>query len=264
MDHGVDFSGRTVVVTGAASGVGQATAILIRDLGGTVIALDWKPVDLTGVRHVAVDIGDRHSIEQAAQAIAGERLDALCNIAAVSSGSGHDPSRIMAINFIGTRHLTELLIPSMRHGSAIVCVSSGAARAWRDRHEVGALVRTEGFDAATEWFRANPDDAAAYGLSKEAINRWTKVMVPRLRAPGIRINTVAPGLVDTLMPRQSTQGSFEQLVAGVTAHVDRIGQPMDIAWPIAFLASPASAYVNGQVIEVDGGLATALGVQGVA
>lgn len=258
MDQGIDFSGRTVVVTGAASGVGHAAAMLIRDLGGQVIALDWKPVEIPGVRHVPVDIGDRASVEQAARSLAGEQIDALCNIAAVSSGSGHDPAKIVAINFSGTRHLTELLIPSIRRGGAIVCVSSGAARAWRDRAEVDALVGTDGFNAASAWFLANPETKAPYGLAKQAINVWGKAMVPRLRPHGIRINVVAPGLVDTQMPRQSTDGSLEDLLARISAHVDRMAQPIELAWPITFLASPASSYVNGQVLEVDGGLATSL------
>lgn len=263
MGPSLGFEGRRVVVSGAASGIGRATAELIRDLGARVVALDWKPVDLPGVEYLPVDLGERASIDAAVKALGSGEIHALCNVAAVPSGCGLPPERIVAINYVGTRHLTEALVPHIGRGGAIVCVSSGAARGWREKAALlRPLVAAEGFDGALAWLKDHAPLPDPYPFSKEAINWWTRLAVPDLtRRHGIRLNVVAPGLVDTQQPRQSTVGSYEQLVAGFTRYVERIGQPRELAWPIAFLASPASAFVNGQLMEVDGGMLTIAGVE---
>ena len=258
MNHGLDFAGKIVVVTGAASGIGRATATLIRDLGGQVLALDLLPVDLQGVRAVPVDLGNRAAIDAAVRAIGAGPVDALCNIAGVPSGCGLAGADIAAINYLGTRYLTERLVPQMSRGGSIVCVSSGAARFWADRlDEVAPLVALADYDDARGWLRGNTPSFEPYGFAKQGVNQWALGAAPALlRGGGLRINLVAPGLIDTQMPRHSNNGSFEELVAGFTRFAERIGQPIDVAWPVAFLASSAAAFVNGQVIDVDGGMMT--------
>ena len=256
MTHSMDFSGKRVVVTGAASGIGRATAALIRDLGGSVLALDLLPVDLDGVRAVRVDLADRASIAAAVATIGPEPVAALCNIAGVPSGCGLAGSEIAAINYLGTRQLTEALLPLLGRGAGSVCVSSGAARFWADRLEqVAPLVALADYDAARAWLRDNTPAQEPYGFAKQALNQWAFRAAPALlRQHGVRINLVAPGLVDTQMPRQSLNGTFEQLVTGFTRYAERVGQPVDLAWPVAFLASSAAAFVNGQLLDVDGGM----------
>ncbi|PKP95084.1 MAG: hypothetical protein CVT77_00305 [Alphaproteobacteria bacterium HGW-Alphaproteobacteria-16] len=68
------------------------------------------------------------------------------------------------------------------------------------------------------------------------------------------MNIVAPGLIDTQQPRHSSAGDCDQLIAGFTRYVDRIGQPEEVAADIAFLASSAASCVSGQIVEVDGGM----------
>lgn len=255
MERSVNFSGRTVILTGAASGIGHEAAKLIRDLGGNVIAFDWKPVVIDGVDWVEVDLGDETSVRNAVVSVGAEELDAICNIAAVSSGMGFTPEKLVAINFCGTRMLTELLLPRLRRGGAVVCVSSGAARVWLDRlHVVSALVETEGFAQAQAWLAQRRESRDPYGLSKQALQVWARKILPTLAQSDVRINVVAPGLIDTQQPRNSATGSFEELTSHVRHYINRIGQPEEVAWAIAFLASPASSYINGQLLTVDGGL----------
>jgi NAD(P)-dependent dehydrogenase (short-subunit alcohol dehydrogenase family) len=260
---GMDFAGKRIVVTGAASGIGQVTAALIRELGGEVVALDWKPVVLEGVRSIQVDLGDPASIDAALGQIGGAPVDALCNVAAVASGMGFALEQVFAINYLGARRLTEGLVPLMPRGGAIVCVTSGAARAWREHApQLAPLVAEHDFDTALACLRAAPPALEPYPLSKMAMNLWAWQATPDLsRQHGLRINLVAPGVVDTQQPRQSAVGSFEQLVQGFTRFVERIGEPIELARTIAFLASPAASFINGQLLEVDGGMSTIAAVE---
>src|SRR4029453_79987 len=119
------YDRKRVVVTGCASGIGEHVARQLTELGAEVVGLDVRKPALPLQEFHEVDLADPASIDQAA-ALIGGRIDALFNIAGVSSGIG-DPLRVVTINFLGTRHFTESLIPLMPAGSAIANVSSLAA-----------------------------------------------------------------------------------------------------------------------------------------
>lgn len=252
------LDGKTIAVTGAANGIGRATAELAGALGAEVIAIDRQPVDLPGVTEVTIDLGDQASIRAGAAALAGRRIDGLCNIAAVPSGSGLPPHRTVAINYAGTRLLTELLLPLLAPEAGIVCTSSGAARAWDERLDaLRPLAACATFAEAEDWALAHADPADAYGQAKRTLELWALgTLLPQVaRAAHQRVNVVAPGMVETGMLHRSRTGTYDQLRSGWLAVVHRLGQPRDLAWPILFLASPAAGFVSGQVLSVDGGMA---------
>src|ERR1700694_5515906 len=137
------FDGRRVVVTGCASGIGADVARQLAELGAEVIGLDIRPPAVKISEFISLDLSDPASIEGAAASIGGH-IDALFNIAGVSSGIG-DPLRVVTINFLGTRQFTEALVPTMPPGSAIANVSSLAASAYRENAAVTAgLLDTRG------------------------------------------------------------------------------------------------------------------------
>src|SRR5258705_992298 len=123
------FDRRRVVVTGCASGIGAAVARQLAELGAEVIGLDIHPPAVKIGEFIPFDLPDPAWIEGAAPSIGGQ-VDALFNIAGVSSGIG-DPLRVVTINFLGTRLFTEALVHTMPPGSAIANVSSLAASAYR-------------------------------------------------------------------------------------------------------------------------------------
>jgi NAD(P)-dependent dehydrogenase (short-subunit alcohol dehydrogenase family) len=256
--EGFSLAGRRAIVTGAASGVGQATAGLLAALGAEVVGLDIVPFERPDVAFLYCDLGDPASVDAAATAVGGP-IDALCNIAAVPSGAPVSRERIVAINYLGPRRLTEALLPRMGAGSAIVCVSSGAGMDYARRLDVLRPFVALGGDveAATRWLRDHPDLNTGYPFSKEATNLWVKLHAgPYAETRRIRLNAVAPGLVDTQQLRTSTSGSRDELIAAFKGPLGRVSQPIEQAWAIAFLASPAASYVNGQILQVDGGLST--------
>ena len=174
-----------------------------------------------------VDLSDPASIDTAVAAIGGP-VDALFNVAGVSSGIG-DPLRVVTINFLGTRHFTEALIPSMPAGSAIASVSSLAASEYRgerrgDRGPAGH--RDDG--RGRRMVRAQPEalaDGGGYRLSKEAIILYGMANVAALGAKGIRINCTAPGVTDTPILDQLRSAYGQEFLDSFRTPLGRVAGP---------------------------------------
>jgi NAD(P)-dependent dehydrogenase (short-subunit alcohol dehydrogenase family) len=249
------YDGRRVVVTGCASGIGEHVARQLTELGAEVVGLDVRRPALQLKEFHEVDLGDAASIDGAVAAIDGP-VNALFNVAGVSSGIG-DPLRVVTINFLGTRRLTEALVQKMPPGSAIANVSSLAAAAYRENATVTAgLVDTETMADGIEWCERNPAPVAGgggYRLSKEAIILYGMANVATLGAEGIRINCTAPGVTDTPILDQLRSAYGQEFLDSFQTPLGRVAGPDEQASVLVFLNSDAARYISGQVIWVDGG-----------
>jgi NAD(P)-dependent dehydrogenase (short-subunit alcohol dehydrogenase family) len=249
------YDGRRVVVTGCASGIGADVTRQLAELGADVIGLDLRAPEVAVGQFIPLDLADSDSVDAAAASIGG-RVDALFNIAGVSSGIG-DPLRVVTINFLGTRRFTEALVPHMPPGSAIANVSSLAASAYRQNASVTAgLVDTTTMAEGIEWCRRNPQplsDGGGYRLSKEAIILYGLANVAWLGAKGIRINCTAPGVTDTPILDQLRSAYGQQFLDSFHTPLGRTAGPGEQASVLVFLNSRAASYITGQVIWVDGG-----------
>ena len=96
------------------------------------------------------------------------------------------------------------------------------------------------------------EGSCAYGLSKAAVSAWTKTLACEYAAYGIRVNAIAPGLIDTDMAKLMEEKAEQEMIA--SSAMNRLGQPDEIAKTALFLASDDSSFINGQVIRVDGGI----------
>jgi NAD(P)-dependent dehydrogenase (short-subunit alcohol dehydrogenase family) len=253
-----DYDGRRVVVTGCASGIGAALVAPLVAMGAEVIGLDVREpaADLAAdlAAFTRVDLSDPVSIDAAIAEIGGP-VDRLFNVAGVSSGI-RDPLRVVTINFLGTRHLTEALVPMMPSGSAIANVSSLAASRYRENAEVTlGLLATESMSEGVEWCREHPDALAdgGYRLSKEATILYGMAEVARLGAKGIRINCTAPGVTDTPILDQLRDAYGQEFLDAFRTPIGRVAGPAEQASVLLFLNGAAASYVTGQVIWVDGG-----------
>lgn len=249
------YDGRRAVVTGCASGIGRHVAGQLTELGAEVVGLDLTPPALQLTEFHRLDLSDPASIDSAVESIGG-RVDALFNIAGVSSGIG-DPLRVVTINFLGTRHFTEALVPAMPPGSAIASVSSLAASAYRENAGVTAgLLDTVSMADGIEWCRRNPGpvaDGGGYRLSKEALILYGMAKVADLGAKGIRINCTAPGVTDTPILDQLRTAYGQEFLDSFRTPLGRVAGPEEQASVLVFLNSGAASYITGQVIWVDGG-----------
>lgn len=254
------YARKRVVVVGCHSGIGHATARMLRDCGAQVHGLDWKPCDLPLDRFTHVDLRDTTSIDHAISAVESP-VDALFNCAGIPPGAL--PLDVMQVNYIGTRELTDGLIPKMQAGSAIVNVASTGGMGWP--HHLGdlrALVDLDSFDAAVQWCAARPELVTeGYRFSKEAVIAWTMMHSTVLISRGIRMNCTLPGAVQTPMLVE-----IEKVTP--TAVIDQVAQPIgrrssadEQAAALLFLGSDVASYVNGAVLPVDGGFMATIAVR---
>lgn len=260
MDDVLAYGGKHAVVTGAASGMGAATAALLVELGARVTAMDVKPVETAGVESVTLDLLDPGSIDEAVSAVEGP-VHALFSVAGLP---GHPFSDLdtTKVNFIGARLLMETMATSMAPGSAIVAVASNAGLGWQDEYaSLLPLVETPGFDEALAWIEANPEPMAAnmgYLYSKKLMNAWVAWRAPSLLAErGIRLNNSNPGPTETAMMPAFENFAGKEMIDAFVGPSGRRSTAEEQAWPLLFLNSPRSSYVAGEALHVDAGFLAA-------
>ncbi|BBY40905.1 3-alpha-hydroxysteroid dehydrogenase [Mycobacterium mantenii] len=247
------YDGRRAVVTGCASGIGEHVVRQLAELGAEVVGLDKRQPDIAIDEFHEIDLADQTSIESAVAAVT-DPVDALFNVAGVSSGIG-DPRRVVTINFLGMRHITEALIPKMPVGSSIVSVSSLAAAGYREHlREVAPLLHTASMREGIDWCAGNPDAlGTGYQLSKEAIILYTMRGATPLGARGIRINCTGPGVTETPILDQLRTAYGQGFLDDIPKPLGRVSGPAEQASVLLFLNSNAASYISGQVLWVDGG-----------
>ena len=235
MDYGLE--GNVALVTGAASGIGRATAQLLAREGARVVACDVKG----GADVVAADVTDGEAMRAVvARAVdAHGRLDLAVNCAGVGGGHGAtheypeaDFDRIVAINLRGTWL-------SMRAEIAAMLRSGG-----------GAIVNV----SSTLGLRGSPF-AAPYSASKHGVLGLTRTAALEYAQQGIRVNAVCPGAIDTPMMDETFE-RFPGFRETLTAYVPmgRMGGAQEVAGAIAWLCGDAASFVTGEALTVEGGL----------
>ncbi len=247
----LSYTGKRVVVTGAASGIGRSTAETLLDLGAEVYALDINATD-SGSHYVPLNLMDPKSIDTAIDTVGG-RINALFNCAGL--GGGARPIDIVVCNFVGTRHLIENAVEYMDEGAAIVTVSSTGGAHWRSHVDaVASLIATPTFADGQAWAIAHaPQLDNAYGFSKEAVTLYTVLKAPQLAPAGIRINSVSPHATITPMWQEFVDHASDEHRALATSLQGRTAGPESQAYAMAFLNSDAAYHVNGTDLLVDGG-----------
>ena len=156
MDDVLGYEGTKVVVTGAASGMGAATAGLLVELGADVHALDVQPTDLAGATARQVDLKDQASIDAAVAAI-GADVQAVFSVAGLP-GPPFSDLDTMTVNFVGRPAPHRVARAHDGPGAAAVCVASNAGLGWQQEIESWMpLVQTPDFDDGLAWCEANPD-----------------------------------------------------------------------------------------------------------
>jgi len=242
------LSGKTALVTGASRGIGRASALALAKEGAQVLvhfSSSEKEADavVAEIRKaggkadkVGADLRQAdgpHTLAKRVRAIVGDRLDILVANAGVSKSASiedtqvEDFDNLFAVNVRAPFFLVQQLLPAMCKGSNVIFTSSLAARA-----TVGTL--------------------SAYAATKGAVETLVKHFAAALGPRGIRVNAVAPGVVETDMSNFTKTEAGRDIVLGMQA-LKRVAQPDDIAPVVAFLASDDAHWITGDIIHVDGG-----------
>jgi meso-butanediol dehydrogenase/(S,S)-butanediol dehydrogenase/diacetyl reductase len=238
---------RTVVITGAASGIGHATAELFRDLGDTVFGLDISPTVPDGVTYVECNVGDKAAVDAAIARVVddggagGGGIDVLANVAGIVQFGRFEGvteaefDRVHAVDLKGPFFLIQAALPHIRAAKGnIVNVSSVAGN------------KAQGY-------------SAAYSAAKGGLTMLTRALALELAPEGIRVNAVCPGTVDTPLVQHVASIFPPDLDPRV---VDRLMMmlpgkaisPAEIGQSIVYLASPAARMITGEVLAFDGGM----------
>ncbi len=244
---------KRVLITGAAQGLGYATALRMAREGAQVIAadLDLSRLDVVvrrieaeggSVHAQAIDVTEREAVTQWAQLLE-QRLgpiDVLVNNAGISGRGRIDDAgapqlwdRLLKINLEGVFNVTHAFVPALK----------------QTRGNIVNLCSIVGFVSGMS--------SAGYVASKGAIRSFTQVLARELAPFGVRVNAVAPGfmLTDLVKPQLEKPGGTDWYMK--RAPMARGGEPDEIAGPIVFLASEMASYVSGVILPVDGGFLSA-------
>lgn len=250
---------RKVMVVGAGSGIGAATAAHFHGCGDYVAAVDYRSHQTPASEHLECDLRDADAIDRLLQR-AGPNWDVLAYVAGVP---GTAPALdVLAVNYLGLRRLAEGMLPQMRAGGAVVAVASTAASAWPHRIDaLAGLLSASDPDGASDWLRGQDPSYPVYNASKEAVVIYTKRLAATAwNTYGIRVNTVSPGPVRTPILPDFEQTMGADILELARNTVGRHADVGDIVPVIAFLSSAEAGWINGQDIQVDGGFVTSLTV----
>jgi 3-oxoacyl-[acyl-carrier protein] reductase len=242
------LSGKTALVTGASRGIGRASAVALAKAGAQVL-VHYSSGDAEAdavvaqirkdggrAEKVGADLRQAdgpHMLAKRVRAIVGDRLDILVANAGISKAASiedttvDDFDNLFAVNVRAPYFLVQQLLPVLCEGSTIIFTSSLVARA-----SAGTL--------------------PAYAATKGAIDTLVKHFAAALGSRGIRVNAVAPGVVETDMSSFTKTEAGRETALGMQA-LKRLAQPDDIAPVVAFLASEDARWITGDSLHVDGG-----------
>ena len=252
MNNTLDFTGKVALVTGAAGGMGLATAKAIAEAGAAVALADFKEEairqvanELVAAGHKAIavrcDVSDDAQVEQMVDRTVAEfgRLDAAFNnagvmarIAATSESTRDEWDRVIGINLRGVWACMKYELRQMQRQNSGAIVNNAS---------VGALTGKPGI--------------GSYIASKHGVVGLTRTAALEYIQHGIRVNAVNPGLIDTQIARDVVAGN-EEAYNEIAKHVPirRAGRPAEIASAVLWLCSPGASYVVGHALTVDGGM----------
>jgi NAD(P)-dependent dehydrogenase (short-subunit alcohol dehydrogenase family) len=253
---GTSYVGRRVIVTGAASGMGEATARLVAARGGEVWALDIREPTVDVARTLVTDLRDEAAIDATIAAV-DEPIDAVFSCAGLAQTA--PPLDVMTVNFVGPRHLIEGLLPAIAPGGAIACIASVAGfRLPQNLEAVAELTAVTGFAAAREWCDAHTEIVGdGYSFSKMATVWYVMWRAVQLAPIGIRLNAVSPGPVETPMMPQFEAAMGKGWMDAFPKPLGRLSRADEQAEALVFCNSRGASYLTGANLYVDGGITAA-------
>ena len=246
------MSNKVVVLTGGSSGMGAATVAQLLEAGHSVHNLDVQDQDSDAVFY-RCDLSDRSSIDTTMASLP-DRIDALVNVAGIADAEVKD--KVIRVNFLGLRHLTEGLYGRINDHGSVTIVSSTAGLGWLQRSEVvNELLDTEDFDSGLAWARGNEGRwiKDPYTYSKQCALVYTYRLAGRGLDRRICANCLCPGAVKTpLTPEFRRLMGEDQEQWGVES-IGRYAMPAEVAQAICFFAVGSNSWLNGVAVPLDGG-----------
>ena len=258
---GLGYRGKTCVVTGGASGMGEQVARILGELGAKVHVVDIAEPKVACESYTRCDLSDFAQVRATA-----EQLKALAPIHFLFPCAGlppmvKGPLYCMRVNYVGTRLFVESLLPALEDGAGIALISSDAAMGWqKNLAQSLEMLAISDPDEAIAWVEADPDNRLrdGYTTSKEMLVVWTANAAVKLGLDRrIRLNAIGPCPTRTaFMDVQETVLPDGFLDEWPYPSLGRIATAEDQAWPLVLLNSPLNAAITGTFLYTDQGFAT--------
>jgi NAD(P)-dependent dehydrogenase (short-subunit alcohol dehydrogenase family) len=250
------LAGKSCVVTGASRGLGRAIALAFADQGADVVLAARSVGDLEAVGEAVLakgrravvqptDVTDRRQLEALAAAAVDRfgRLDVWVNNAGGDTSIAGGWAEWLEVTEAGWDRMLQLNLRAQVFGA------QAAARAMRDGGRGGAII----FLSSIDGLYAAPGGEGIYGACKAALNNVTQTMAVELGQYGIRVNAIAPAVVETPLTAPWLATEADRKARAAFYPLRRVGQPADVAAAAVYFASDDAAWVSGAVLLVSGG-----------
>jgi len=243
----------TIVVTGGSSGIGKALIGLLLADGHSVTVVDRQPCPIAEARFIPADLAHLPSVADVCEAIEGS----VAGVANVAGLPGTEtPQDIVAVNVAAPIRLIRTLLPQILAGASVVNVASiSAGTAGMPEPALSSLPELSDEAGIARWVdKYRPSGDQAYRVAKHALLHWSEQAAAELLPARIRVNCVSPGPVDTPMLSRFKESMGPAAIDRARQILGRHARPVEVAEVIRFLLSPASNWVSGCNLAVDGGL----------
>ena len=273
------FEGKTVVVTGASSGMGEAAAKMLVELGAEVHACgsgNRSRITYTPAKEYYYDLSEKTALDALIEALP-KKIDALFVCQGISMGVNPD-LKVMKVNFLSVKYLVEALAPRVVDNGSITIISSSGGFGWEQTFARSkTIIDLPTYEDTVAWFEANPEQIqGSYVVAKQAVNAYVKYKVydPMFIDRKIRINAICPGntktgLTDDFNRSSSPTGDPEEGQRNIESIFlarwnGRWASSEEMGWPMVAIGSRIFSYMSGQVIYFDYGITSSWLIDGLS
>lgn len=260
------YEGKTVVITGAASGMSKSATELLLELGANVYAIDINPIDLNVTKKIQADLSKKEEIDRVISELP-EKIDALFLCHGIAYFPGKE-LQVQKVNFYGQKYMTECLLNRISDHGSVTYISSVGGFGWQQVYDKAVeLINLPTWDDAMKWYDEHPDlIKSAYVFAKQCLLSYVtyKCMDKSFIDRKIRVNAINPGdtttgLTDDFNKATSPSGDVEEGAKMIDAIFLKswngyAADPEDMGYPMVVVGSDICSYMSGQLIYIDYGL----------